>query len=243
MKPNPQENESAFPRHGFTLIELLVIIAMVGLLAGLLLPTLAKAKGSALKSNCTSNLRQLGMAWRLYLDDHNDVFPDRRDLKASLPGGYMPWSTWPKSDPRAGWAAFVLKQEIEDRRLWSCPALAVGPLKDAAQAAQWSGLDTNSSARVTYWMWRFDRVDSVVPLDNFWGRTVAGAVTSLREANSPTAGTASGPSQVELMVDPYFPNTIPALPSAIRGWSAHLGGRNRLMLDGHVEHFRDARTR
>lgn len=243
MKPSHQENASPFRKRGFTFIELLVVIAIVGLLAGLLLPTLAKAKGTALKSNCASNLRQLGMAWWLYLDDHNDVFPDRRDLKASLPGGYMPWSTWPKSDPRAGWAAFVLKQEIEDRRLWSCPALAVGPLKDAAQAAQWSGLDTNSSARVTYWMWRFDRVDAVVPLDNFWGRTVAGSVTSLREANNPTAGLPTSASEVELMVDPYFPNTIPTLPAALRGRSAHLGGRNRLMLDGHVEHFRDARTR
>jgi prepilin-type processing-associated H-X9-DG protein len=91
-------------------------------------------------------------------------------------------------------------------------------------------------------MWRFDRPDDPVPLDNFWGRTDAECVTSLRAANNPQAGQSSGPADVELTVDVYFPNTIPSVQPELKGRTAHPKGRNRLMLDGHVKHTRDART-
>lgn len=64
-------------KKAFTLIELLVVIAILGILVALLMPAFGRARESARIAQCTSNLRQIGIAWYLYLDDHDENFPKR----------------------------------------------------------------------------------------------------------------------------------------------------------------------
>ncbi|HYF49876.1 MAG TPA: prepilin-type N-terminal cleavage/methylation domain-containing protein [Planctomycetota bacterium] len=91
-------------KHGFTLVELLVVIAIIALLAGLLLPVLAKAREGSKRTSCTNNIRQIITGLHLYADDPTQgKFPTSAGTKASAL-----WLAYPKY--------------ITDYRVFSCPS-------------------------------------------------------------------------------------------------------------------------
>jgi prepilin-type N-terminal cleavage/methylation domain-containing protein len=94
----------------FTLIELLVVIAIIAILAGLLMPALARAKSKAVRIHCVSQLRQVGLAMRSFANDHRDLFPSQVEVND---GGA-------RTRPTA-WEHFaVLSNELSTPRILVC---------------------------------------------------------------------------------------------------------------------------
>ncbi len=108
----------------FTLIELLVVIAIIAILASMLLPALNQAREKAKAVNCASNLKQIGLAINLYMNDYNAFFRSQSATTASEDGdssGRMLWGTCLRKN------GYIPKSK--STRVMYCPAIALTPAR------------------------------------------------------------------------------------------------------------------
>jgi prepilin-type N-terminal cleavage/methylation domain-containing protein/prepilin-type processing-associated H-X9-DG protein len=227
-------------RKGFTLIELLVVIAIIAILAALLFPVFAQARDKARQASCLSNLRQIGMAVRMYLQDNDgQCFPHHlydADVAANGPVISL--------EPEKPWTV-IFAPYVRNRALFYCPSDPVGRTKTQA-------LDLG-----TYTQWELPELETAVPgaiaaesylLNSLlthqtrqYGRFnearfdgIAGEVVMMSERNARARDVQENTPMENIQDDYDVWNGVPQLAEWI-AYRRHGGGSNYLYMDGHAK--------
>jgi prepilin-type processing-associated H-X9-DG protein len=215
-----------------------VVIGIIGVLASLLLPGLARARSLSLRASCLSNLRQIGIGTALYIDDHQNRMPDVPDDRLQLT---PPVDAKGKRYNRMGSFMPLLHPYLDDSRLWISPPTRA--------------LNTNSWVHHFYSPWR-DAQSEQPRLG--WGNYISDKLAETNRAlprylrgRSPESCALLRESSVsaeEWLMSPFFEKSWWAAYHSLwsinesvpppKGWSAHNGGRNQLYLDFHAAWIR-----
>ena len=225
---------------GFTLIELLVVIAIIAILAAMLLPALAKAKGRAHAVACMSNTKQIMLGWMLYTGDYDDKVPTRIYANTGIDSwGGDAYDAQKLVDPNQS----QLGSYVRNPGVYKCPAdRAAKPGTPGIRVASISANAFLGGVSVTV------ATPSQIP-----GRTYKSpGVTKLAGLNKP------GPSLVFVTLDEHPDSIDDALFHPVGGYalassqmrnvpaSYHYGGgANFSFADGHseIQKWKDPRTK
>ena len=229
-------------RSAFTIIELLVVISIIGILAGMLLPTLSGARTSAHDVRCKSNLKQIGAAFEMYLNANEGYYPCVRwgnGAELRWPETLAPYIGGSVEDPTRG-SEFATGNKFTNN-VFKCPAIG-------SSAAQATSFPRGDYARTGSYGYNWMTFGPPHPTTNNFGRKYPVRSTQI-----------AAPSRTILVADSFGQKTLGADPHAFTldppemlcgtGWGQrrglgtepcpvdprHDGKFNAVFADGHVE--------
>jgi prepilin-type N-terminal cleavage/methylation domain-containing protein/prepilin-type processing-associated H-X9-DG protein len=211
---------------GFTLIELLVVIAIIAILAAILFPVFARAREKARQSSCASNVRQLGLAYVMYLQDNDGLYPPHV-TERTAPSG--------TPDTLEGRAPYTYKTKlgpyVKNAQVFKCPS---APAWSTPAAGQWYTTDYGNNHNEANLPAASQQAWFQANPDFGFNETTAqdSLADPARFIVLADAGRSDGtPSRGGLYPQPWaFDNTTQA-----RMYARHNGGANIAYADGHVK--------